>query len=165
MEMPSSHGGHRRRALTILCSIFTGYALFKLTKVQKIRPKERDTESSPFRVDFGVARILKGRHRRKLFGRRLKLTPVVDRYGRGDLKVKLGKHGTVFFHRLVGLEVCPVTTDREGFEVDFSWATAQNHKQFEIHHGVEGDTHNCRALNLFVLYKEHHRRLKKGRRS
>ena len=164
MEVPSSHGGHRRRSLTILCSIFTGYALFKLPRCQRIVPKKRDSNSSPFLVDFAVARVLRGRHRTRRFGRKLKLTPVVDRNGRGDLKVKLGRRGMIFFHRLVGLEVCPVTTDREGFEVEFSWATAQNHKQFEIHHGREGDTHDCRAHNLFVLYKEHHRRLKKDSR-
>ena len=79
--------------------------------------------------------------------------------------MKMGVYGPQFFHRVVGLELCPITTDREGREVDPSFCTKRLMKQVEVHHGGgHADTHDCRAQNLFVLYKEHHRRLKKHKR-
>ena len=164
MKEPTSHHGHRRRAVLITSTIFAGYALLRLPKIQKVSPKPRDADQSPFLVDYAVRRILRGKARKRKYGKALKLRPVVDRAGRGDLKVKLGGHGVKFLHRVVALNICPVMTDRRGRERDPFFVTLPQCNQFEVHHGREGDTHDCRAGNLFVLYKEHHRRLKKHRR-
>ena len=78
--------------------------------------------------------------------------------GRWDLAVAVGKSKSAYYHRLVALSVCPCTTD--GVEPYF--LTPDWFPYYEIHHGIAGDTHNCMAENLFVLWWAHHRSLSRA---
>ena len=159
-----SHRGRRRRSDVVHSRLYPGYALFRRDVPLRIPSKPSDRQRSDFIVMYDVRRKLRGRNHLGKWGERLKLTRVVDRFGRGDLKVKLGAHGAVFYHRLVALEIRPCTTDKVGAEIDPFFVSSHEAKAFEVHHATAKDTHDCRPGNLFVLYKEHHRSLLKGSR-
>jgi hypothetical protein len=160
-----SHRGHRRRSEVIRSRLYPGYALFRRAVPLQIASKPKDRQCTPFIVAYDVRRELRGKNRKEQWGKCLKLRPVVDRFRRGDLKLKLGPHGAIFYHRLVALEVCPCTTDKRGTEVDPFFVVFHQAKAFEVHHATAKDTHDCRPGNLFVLYREHHRSLLKGSRA
>lgn len=159
-----SHCGRRKRALIIRVLGHDGYFLHKLAKVRRIQPSKADHNRCPFLIDFVVKRKLKNGD----WGKELRITP--HKSGRGrkkrwDLAMCLGKKKTVYLHRVVGLSVCPVTTDREGFEIEPYFATLADMHQYEVHHGhyeVYG-THDCRHEALFPLWKEYHRSLSRPR--
>ena len=159
-----SHRGRRRRAVVIPVLGHDGYYLHKLERVRKIQPRRQDFNRKPFLVDFVVRRKLKSGE----WGKELKLTP--HRSGRGkkkrwDLTMALGKCKSVYLHRVVGLSVCPITTDSEGYTVDPYFATLDNMRSFDVHHGnceISG-THDCRHDCLFPLWKKYHQSLARPR--
>ena len=159
-----SHGGHRLRRCHVPMRLSPGYGLFKRSRVLKILPKPHDKQQTPFLVEYDIRRLLRGKNRAQDWGKALKLQAVVDRNGRGDLKVSLRRGRSAFYHRLVAFEICPCCTDIEGRTIEPFWVDAADLGRFEVHHGLPNDTHNCAASNLFVLYKEHHRSLTKKRR-
>jgi len=156
-----SHGGHSLRRSIVVMRTFPNYGVFKRKHVFRIDPKAKDRQRTPFIVDFDIRRRLRGKNRSQEWGKALKLRPVVDRNGRGDLKVTLGAGRASFYHRVVAFEINPCTTDCLGRNIEPFFVEPVDAKKFEIHHGLPRDTHNCVAANLFVLYKEHHRSLKK----
>ena len=130
----------------------------------EVPPKPSDRQQTPFLVEYDIRRLLRGKNRTTDWGKTLKLQAVVDRYGRGDLKVSLGRGRAAFYHRLLAFEICPCCKDIDGRTVEPFFVDPSVARRFEVHHGLPNDTHNCTAANLFVLYKEHHRSLTKKRR-
>ena len=157
------HHGQRKRADIIPVLGKPGYFLHRLRRrdgkrhVKHVRSKPADLDRSPFLVDFCIRR--KRRGRQGGWGAPLSLFPVKDRYGRWDLKVKLGGVGE-YYHRVVALSVNPCTTGSLGREIDPFWIATGTAGSYEVHHGTQG-THDCRVENLFVLHWKHHRSLKK----
>lgn len=130
--------------------------MHRLAHIKKIDPKRTDPDQTKFLVDYEVRRQKKTGG----WGKALKLTPKRGGTGRWDLRMALGKNKTVYYHRVVALSVCPVTTGKWGDEVEWYFADTGNMHRFEVHHGNPG-THDCRAHSLFVLWKEHHRSLRR----
>ena len=161
-----SHKRHRKRAPIIAVLGFIGYFLHRLPTTRKIKPRREDVNRKPFLVDFVVRKKLKGGR----WGKELKLTP--HKSGRGtkkrwDLTMTIGQCKSVYLHRIVGLSVCPITTDIQGYEVDPYFATVADMRNYQVHHGnceVSG-THDCRAQCLFPLWSKYHSTLARPRSS
>ena len=85
--------------------------------------------------------------------------PFPNRWGRWDLKVKMGSRN-VFYHRAIAFSLWPCTTaaDAEGAEVEPYWVDPAWEGWWEVHHW-DGDTHNNLADNLYPMWWAHHRRL------
>ncbi len=72
------------------------------------------------------------------------------------------------YHRVVGLKLCPCTSDELGAEVEpFQVRLGQltggrSEKTWEVHHG-DDNTRNNAVANLFTLFKVLHTRLKRPR--
>ena len=73
----------------------------------------------------------------------------------------MGSSTGIYYHRVVGLTVCPCTTDEVGQEVEPFFVDPAWEGWWEVHHGKPKDTHDCRAGNLFTLWWLHHRHLAK----
>ena len=92
-------------------------------------------------------------------------------YGRGQLEVQFAKDGKRYrtpYHRVVGLKLCPCTTDHEGWGVDpfmvqiGGLADGLYDHFWEVHH----DNHDVRdnsVGNLFTLWWEIHQQLPRPR--
>jgi hypothetical protein len=163
--MALSHRGRRRRALIVPVLGHDDYFLHKLESVKRVQPRKSDRNRGPFLVDFVVRRKLKSGG----WGKELKMSPHASGRGqkkRWDLVVCLRSCKTVYVHRILGLSVCPVTTDRKGKEIEPFFATVSNMHLFEVHHGHDevSGTHDLRHDCLFPLYKEYHRTLSRPRR-
>ena len=166
LGMKFSHHGKRKRGDVLPLCGHPGYSLFRLRdgrgrlKVRKILPKAADPNRAPFLVEYEIRRKLRGRGGG--WGKALSMSPKKDKDKRWDLRLPLGRGRCAYYHRLVGLSVCPCTTDAEGAEVEPYFVEPSRAKRYEVHHGRPKDTHDCRCGNLFVLLKEHHRELARG---
>ena len=162
-----SHHGRRRRADIIPVPGLPGYYLHRIrdrhgrAALKKVRPHRKDTDRSPFLVEYHIRRKLRGRGGG--WGRPLKLRPKRNgkKKPRWDLAMCLGKSNCAYYHRVVGLAVCPCTTDEEGWEIDPYFLTPDWFPWYEVHHGQPKDTHNCKAGNLFPLWWLYHRSLER----
>ena len=152
-----------------LAPAYPGYFLVKRHFVRRILAHRRDENRKPFIVQYDIKRELRGhgRGRRRFASRPLLPKPAHNKKGRWQLEVQLsigGKRIKTPYHRLVGLSVCPCTTDSEGYEVDpftvkLGGLTEGLYDSFwEVHHG-NASTRDNTAGNLFTLWWEVHRRL------
>ena len=157
-EQRFSHRGHRKRAREMPLMGYPGYFVKKLRSPKQIQPRARDPDASPFFIEFEVRR----RKKDGTLGKPLKVTPKRSKGNRYDLSMCIKSHKTVYYHRAIAMTLCPVMSDEEGCELgDPFWVEGlEAGKAFEVHH-ADGNTHNCSVANLFVLYKAHHRALKR----
>ena len=152
---------------------YPGYFLVRRTHVRRVLARGDDPDRRPFYCQYDIRRELRGRSRRWRRWDRRPLLPIPnrDRYGRWQLEVQFAKGGKTIrtpYHRVVGLELCPCTTDREGWEVDpfmvqMGGLTDGLYDQFwEVHH----DNHDVRdnsVGNLFTLWWQVHQQLPRPR--
>ena len=106
-----------------LAPAYPGYFLVRRKHVRRVLAHRDDDDRRPFYCQYDIRRELRGRSRRwRRFDRRPLLPiPNRDRYGRWQLEVQFAKDGKRYrtpYHRVVGLKLCPCTTDHEGWEVD-----------------------------------------------
>ena len=144
-----------------LAPAYPGYVLVRRDYVRHIPAHHTDNCRKPFIIQYDIRRLRRERKARNRFdGRRLRPTPKYNRKGRWQLDVVLtvgGKKKRTGCHRLIGLSVCPCTTDSRGFEVDpykvsLGRLTRGLYDIFwEVHHGDQ-DTRNNTAGNLFTLW-------------
>ena len=145
------------RPRVLACRSYPRYTLHKLSRVKLIAADPRDPQRTPFRVQWEIRRKFTGRYG----GYAIPLTPFPsrNRWGRWDLKVKMGSRN-VFYHRAIAFSLWPCTTaaDAEGAEVEPYWVDPAWEGWWEVHHW-DGDTHNNLADNLYPMWWAHHRRL------
>ena len=132
-----------------------------------------DPDRRPFYCQYDIRRELRGRWRRWRRWDRRPLLPIPsrDRYGRWQLEVQFRLGGRTIrtpYHRVVGLKLCPCTTDHEGWEVDpfmvqiGGLTDGLDDTFWEVHH----DNHDVRdnsVGNLFTLWWEVHQQLPRPR--
>ena len=164
--MPTlGHHGHRLRKDIIAVLGHPNYCLVRLRdrrgrrKWKKVAAHRRDEDRRPFIVDFEIRRKLRGR--REGFGKALKLVPSRSSWGRWDIVVKIGG-SKQYFHRLVGMSVTPLCTDKQGRIVEPRFLGADEVHLFEVHHG-DDDVKFCVSDSLHVLHPQYHRSLERRR--
>ena len=145
-----------------LAPAYPGYYLVRRRYVGRILADRRDFCRTPFLYEYDVRRKLRAHDRgRRQFDRRvLRPVPKRDRNNRWQLELQFrvgGRRVRTPYHRVVGLCVCPCSTDGEGYEVDpffvqLGGLTQQLWDNFwEVHHG-NWNARNNTAGNLFVLW-------------
>ena len=154
-----------------LAPAYPGYYLVRRRYVGRILADRRDPCRTPFAYEWDVRRKLRAHDRgRRQFDRRvLKPIPKRDRNNRWQLELQFrvdGRRVRTPYHCVVGLSVCPCSTDEEGYEVDPFFVQLGGLTQrlwdnfWEVHHG-NWDARDNTAGNLFVLWHDHHRPLQR----
>ena len=150
---------------------YPGYFLVRRKYVLRIFADPSDSNREPFVVQYDIRRQLRGhaRGRRRFARQPLKPKPKRDRYNRWQLEIQFkvnGKNKRTPYHRVVGLHICPCTTDSRGatcdpFMVNLGALTHGLHdNEWEIHHGDWNPPNNT-VGNLFTLRAKEHRRLRR----
>ena len=161
-------------AMVDLAPAYPGYVLFRRRFVRRILAHPDDICRTPFIVQYDILRKLRAHDRgpRRFAKRPLLPVPKYNKRGRWQLDVVFYINGVrrrTGYHRLVGLSVCPCTTDSHGYECDpfrvrLGDLTLGLYDDFwEVHHG-NGNPRDNTAGNLYTLWWEVHSRLPRDRR-
>ena len=158
-----------------LAPAYPGYFLVRRTHVRRVLAHRDDPDRRPFYVQYDIRRELRGRGRSRRWRRwdRRPLVPIPsrDRDGRWQLEVQFrkgGKRVRTPYHRVVGLKLCPCTTDHEGMGVDpffvlIGGLTDGLYDTFwEVHH-ANHDVRDNSVGNLFTLWWQVHQQLPRPR--
>ena len=154
-----------------LAPAYPGYYLVRRPRLGRVLADRRDSCRTPFLYEWDVRRLLRGhaRGKRRFDRRPLKPKPKRDRWKRWQLELQFrvdGRNVRTPYHRVVGLAVCPCTTDEAGYEVDPFFVKLGGLTEglwdgfWEVHHSNWNPRDNTSG-NLFTLWHSYHRRLRR----
>ena len=158
-----------------LSPAYPGYVLVRRLYVGHVPADPRDDDRRPFKVEYDIRRLLRGR-RSRARGERFDRRPVTpkpcehsNRRGRWQLEVRfhVGRRlARTSYHRIVALKIHYCTTDQWGMEIEPFQARLGGltnglyDEWWEVDHD-DGNTRNNLLDNLYIYWWAYHRTLER----